>query len=78
MVKARRRNLTHIYLTHGHFEDIYGIGQLLQAFPGTQEVGGLHRPSADTTGGAGQQTENPGRGRRDVPRSPASVTSSAN
>src|SRR5260370_39139646 len=37
-VKARRRNLTHIYLTHGHGDHIYGIGQLLQAFPGAQAV----------------------------------------
>ena len=37
-VKAHERNLTHIYLTHGHGDHIYGIGQLLQAFPGAQAV----------------------------------------
>jgi glyoxylase-like metal-dependent hydrolase (beta-lactamase superfamily II) len=37
-VKAHGRNLTHIYLTHGHGDHIYGIGQLLQAFPGAQAV----------------------------------------
>ena len=37
-VKARGRNLTRIYLTHGHGDHIYGIGQLLQAFPGAQAV----------------------------------------
>ena len=37
-VKARGRNLTRIYLTHGHGDHIYGIGQLLTAFPGAQAV----------------------------------------
>jgi glyoxylase-like metal-dependent hydrolase (beta-lactamase superfamily II) len=37
-VKARGRNLTHVYLTHGHGDHIYGIGQLLTAFPGAQAV----------------------------------------
>ena len=37
-VKAQGRNLTHIYLTHGHGDHVYGIGQLLQAFPGAQAV----------------------------------------
>jgi len=37
-VKAHGRNLTHIYLTHGHGDHVYGIGQLLQAFPGAQAV----------------------------------------
>lgn len=37
-VKAHRRNLTHIYLTHGHGDHVYGIGQLLQAFPGARAV----------------------------------------
>jgi glyoxylase-like metal-dependent hydrolase (beta-lactamase superfamily II) len=37
-VRAHGRNLTHIYLTHGHGDHIYGIGQLLQAFPGAQAV----------------------------------------
>jgi len=37
-VKAHGRTLTHIYLTHGHGDHIYGIGQLLQAFPGAAAV----------------------------------------
>src|SRR5258705_9813614 len=37
-VKAHGRNLTHIYLTHGHGDHVYGIGQLLQAFPRAQAV----------------------------------------
>jgi glyoxylase-like metal-dependent hydrolase (beta-lactamase superfamily II) len=37
-VKAHERNLTYIYLTHGHGDHIYGIGQLLQAFPGARAV----------------------------------------
>ena len=37
-VKAHGRNLTHIYLTHGHGDHVYGIGQLLEAFPGAAAV----------------------------------------
>lgn len=37
-VKARGRNLTHIYLTHGHGDHVYGTGQLLDAFPGAAAV----------------------------------------
>lgn len=37
-IKGHERNLTHIYLTHGHGDHIYGIGQLLEAFPGAQAV----------------------------------------
>jgi glyoxylase-like metal-dependent hydrolase (beta-lactamase superfamily II) len=37
-VKGRGRNLTHIYLTHGHGDHVYGIGQLLRAFPGAEAV----------------------------------------
>ena len=35
-VKAHGRNLTHIFLTHGHGDHVYGVGQLLEAFPGAQ------------------------------------------
>ena len=31
-VKDHDRQLTHIYLTHGHGDHVYGIGQLLDAF----------------------------------------------
>ena len=37
-VKAHDRNLTHIFLTHGHGDHVYGVGQLLAAFPGAQAV----------------------------------------
>jgi glyoxylase-like metal-dependent hydrolase (beta-lactamase superfamily II) len=37
-VKAHGRRLTHIYLTHGHGDHVYGVGQLLEAFPGAQAV----------------------------------------
>jgi glyoxylase-like metal-dependent hydrolase (beta-lactamase superfamily II) len=37
-VKDHDRRLTHIYLTHGHGDHIYGIGQLLEAFPSARAV----------------------------------------
>jgi glyoxylase-like metal-dependent hydrolase (beta-lactamase superfamily II) len=37
-VKDHDRHLTHIYLTHGHGDHVYGIGQLLTAFPGARAV----------------------------------------
>jgi glyoxylase-like metal-dependent hydrolase (beta-lactamase superfamily II) len=37
-VKGHDRRLTHIYLTHGHGDHVYGVGQLLQAFPGARAV----------------------------------------
>ena len=37
-VKAHDRNLTHVYLTHGHGDHVYGIGQVLSAFPGARAV----------------------------------------
>jgi glyoxylase-like metal-dependent hydrolase (beta-lactamase superfamily II) len=37
-VKAHGRNLTYVYLTHGHGDHVYGTGQLLRAFPGAQAV----------------------------------------
>jgi glyoxylase-like metal-dependent hydrolase (beta-lactamase superfamily II) len=37
-VKAHGRNLTHVFLTHGHGDHTYGIGQLLQAFPEAHAV----------------------------------------
>lgn len=33
------RDLTHIYVTHGHGDHLFGIGQLLDAFPGARAVG---------------------------------------
>jgi glyoxylase-like metal-dependent hydrolase (beta-lactamase superfamily II) len=37
-VKDHDRQLTHIYLTHGHGDHVYGIGPLLNAFPGARAV----------------------------------------
>jgi len=37
-VKAHGRDLTHVYLTHGHGDHAYGTGQLLEAFPGAAAV----------------------------------------
>lgn len=38
-VAAHGRRLTHIFLTHGHGDHAYGVGQLLAAFPGAKAVG---------------------------------------
>ncbi len=38
-VKSFNRNLTHIYITHGHGDHWLGVGQLLKAFPNTIAVG---------------------------------------
>lgn len=32
-VNGHGRRLTHIYLTHGHGDHVYGVGQMLEAFP---------------------------------------------
>jgi glyoxylase-like metal-dependent hydrolase (beta-lactamase superfamily II) len=37
-VEDHDRHLTHLYLTHGHGDHVYGIGQLLEAFPDTRAV----------------------------------------
>jgi len=37
-ISAHRRNLTHVFLTHGHGDHVYGVGQLLQAFAGAAAV----------------------------------------
>jgi len=37
-VRTHGRNLTDIFLTHGHGDHVYGVGQLLEAFPGAQAV----------------------------------------
>jgi glyoxylase-like metal-dependent hydrolase (beta-lactamase superfamily II) len=37
-VTAHGRNLTHIFLTHGHGDHVYGVGQLREAFRDAQAV----------------------------------------
>jgi len=37
-VNEHDRRLTHVYLTHGHGDHVYGIGQLLEAFPSARAV----------------------------------------
>jgi glyoxylase-like metal-dependent hydrolase (beta-lactamase superfamily II) len=37
-VRDHDRHLTHIYLTHGHGDHVYGIGQLRTAFSGARAV----------------------------------------
>jgi len=38
-VKAFDRNLTYVYITHGHGDHFFGIKQLLEAFPTARAVG---------------------------------------
>ena len=37
-MRSHGRNLTHIFLTHGHGDHGYGIGQVLEAFPDAKAV----------------------------------------
>ncbi|PTS91686.1 MBL fold metallo-hydrolase [Pedobacter sp. HMWF019] len=46
-VKSFNRKLTHIYITHGHGDHWFGIGQLLKEFPDAAAVG-----TANTVGDA--------------------------
>jgi glyoxylase-like metal-dependent hydrolase (beta-lactamase superfamily II) len=36
--KSFDRNLTHVYITHGHGDHFFGIKQLVEAFPGVRAV----------------------------------------
>jgi glyoxylase-like metal-dependent hydrolase (beta-lactamase superfamily II) len=38
-VRSFERNLTYIYVTHGHGDHFFGIKQLLEAYPAAQAVG---------------------------------------
>jgi len=38
-VRGHNRRLTHVYLTHGHGDHVYGVGQLLEAFPSARAIG---------------------------------------
>jgi glyoxylase-like metal-dependent hydrolase (beta-lactamase superfamily II) len=37
-IKAHDRHVTHVFITHGHGDHVYGVGQLLEAFPGARAV----------------------------------------
>ena len=37
-VRSHSRNLTHVFLTHGHGDHVYGVGQVLKAFPDAEAV----------------------------------------
>jgi glyoxylase-like metal-dependent hydrolase (beta-lactamase superfamily II) len=37
-IRSHDRRVTHVYLTHGHGDHVYGVGQLLEAFPGARAV----------------------------------------
>lgn len=38
-IRGHGRRLTHLFLTHGHGDHAYGVGQVLAAFPGARAVG---------------------------------------
>lgn len=38
-VRGHNRRLTHVYLTHGHGDHVYGVGQLLEAFSSARAIG---------------------------------------
>lgn len=37
-VRSFGRNLTHVYITHGHGDHLFGVKQVVDAFPGVQAV----------------------------------------
>jgi glyoxylase-like metal-dependent hydrolase (beta-lactamase superfamily II) len=51
-VKSFDRNLIYVYLTHGHGDHVFGIGQLLDAFPDALAIG-----TAETVVDAATQDE---------------------
>jgi len=52
-VRASGKNLTTIYITHGHRDHWFGIGEPLESFPGARgriAVGGQHNEGTDAHG----------------------------
>lgn len=37
-IRSFGRRLTHVYVTHGHGDHFFGIGQIMDAFPGARAV----------------------------------------
>jgi glyoxylase-like metal-dependent hydrolase (beta-lactamase superfamily II) len=37
-VRSFERRLTHVYITHAHGDHLFGVGQILEAFPGVRAV----------------------------------------
>jgi glyoxylase-like metal-dependent hydrolase (beta-lactamase superfamily II) len=56
-VKSFDRNLTHIYITHGHGDHFFGIGQLVEAFPRARAVATKGSVEASYTQGSTQLME---------------------
>lgn len=54
-VRSFGRDLTHVYITHGHGDHLFGIGQLLAAFPRAKPVAAKGTVAASRTQGEPRQ-----------------------